>query len=280
MSSPQIQVDLGGQSHRGKVRPTNEDCFLIGRLDRRAQVLLTNLPAHFLPDRHGETVYGFLIADGIGGGPAGSFASQSAIGALLDLLAETPDWIMQLNEETVQRVMERTAMRFRQIEEALIEQTRENPRLTGMGTTLTAAVVYGTNAVVSHVGHSRAYLFHNGNLQKLTGDHTMAHDLARAGAIQTEDVKSHPFRRILTNVISTKRGTAQAEIHQIDLVDGDQILLCTDGLTEMVAESAIAQVLAQKQPAPEACQDLIDLALNAGGKDNITVTLARCHYSG
>jgi len=271
-------VDLGGLSHPGKVRPTNEDCFLVAQADRRMQVLLTNVPEGDLPDLNDATVYAMLVADGIGGAPAGTVASRTAIRILRDLLNDTPDWIMKLDEESAPRVLERTAMRFRQIEDAFIEQTKDNPNLTGMGTTMTAACIYGSNAVVSHVGHSRAYLFRQGRLQRLTGDHTVAQALANAGAIREEDVKTHPFRRTLTRSIGTKRGNAQAELHIVPLVDGDQILLCTDGLSNMVTEAKIAESLLKPENAADTCKALVDLALDGGGKDNVTVVLARYHH--
>lgn len=272
-----IQIECGAASKCGGRKPQNEDCFLVARADRKLQVILSNVPEGNSPGGESETVYAMLVADGIGGAPAGTVASRTAIRVLLDLLKDTPDWIMQLNEESAPRILERTAMRFRQIEDAFIEQTRVNPRLTGMGTTLTAACIYGPNAVVSHVGHSRAYLFRDGRLQQLTGEHTMAQALVKAGAIQEEDAKTHPFRRTLTKAISTKRGNAQAEIHIIPLEDGDQLLLCTDGLSEVISDSRIAEFLSKPGAASETCKELVDLALAEGGRDDVTVTLARYH---
>ena len=275
--SRSVQVDLGGMSHCGAVRPANEDCFLVAQFDRGMQVLLTNVPEGLLQERHGETAYIMLVADGIGGAPAGKIASRTAIRVLLDLLNDTPDWIMQLTDETAPRVLARTAKRFRQIEEAFIEQTQANPNLSGMGTTMTAACIYGSSAVVSHVGHSCAYLFRYGRLQRLTGEHTVAQELLKAGAIREEDVGAHPFRRTLTKAISTNRGNAQAELHIVPLRDGDQLLLCTDGLSSMVKEAKIEEMLLKPGTAADTCKSLVDLVLAGGGRDDVTVTLARFH---
>ena len=269
-------VDVGGLSHAGKVRPVNEDRFLVARADRRMQILLTNVSGNRLPDLGDATVYAMLVADGVGGAPAGTLASLAAIQVLGDLLKDTPDWIMKFDEESAPRILERTAQRYRQIEEAFIAQAQENPQFAGMGTTLTVACVYGPHAVISHVGHSRAYHFHQGRLERLTGDHTVAQELANAGAIPQEAVARHPFRRTLTTFIGTKKGQARAELHAVPLEDGDRILLCTDGLTNAVSEATIAESLSQPASAGEICQTLVNLALEAGGKDNVTAVLA--HY--
>jgi PPM family protein phosphatase len=275
--SRSVQVDLGGMSHCGAVRAANEDCFLVAQCDRGMEVLSTNVPEGFLQGRLGDTVHVMLVADGIGGAPAAKVASRTAIQVLLDLLSDTPDWIMQLTDESAPRVLARTATRFRQIEEAFIAQTQENPTLSGMGTTLTVACIYGSSAVVSHVGHSCAYLFRDGKLKQLTGEHTMAQELLKAGAIREEDVQTHPFRRTLTKAISTNRGNAQAELHIVPLKDGDQLLLCTDGLSSMVREAKIEEMLLKPGMSADTCKSLVDLALAGGGKDDVTVTLARFH---
>src|SRR5207249_3987107 len=126
-------------------------------------------------------------------------------------------------------------------------------------------------------GDSRAYLFRQGQLYRLTRDHTVVQALLERGAIRPEEAATHPLRHVLTESINARGGTVNAEIHQVRLRDGDQVLLCTDGLTEMVAEQAIAEVLQRPGPAADACCALVDLALEAGGKDNVTVVLG--HYS-
>ena len=107
-----VEVDLGALSHPGKVRPNNEDHFLVGRLERTMQTLLTNLPPGDVPQRSAETAYGMLVADGIGGAAAGEVASRMAISVLVDLVLRTPDWIMRFNDLLVQEVLERRLQRL------------------------------------------------------------------------------------------------------------------------------------------------------------------------
>jgi protein phosphatase len=273
--SSRTQVDLGACSNQGKVRPINEDCFLVARLERRLCTLLTNLPAGHIPDRHVEIGYAMLVADGMGGAAAGEVASRTAISKLVELVLETPDWHMRLDSQGANEVLARLDQRFCKLREALIEEAQANPSLSGMGTTLTLAVSHGADLVIAHVGDSRVYLFHDGQLHRLTRDQTLAQELSEIGVIRPEDVGKHHARHILTGAIATQGEEAQAEFHQVWLADGDQVLLCTDGLTEIVAEAAIVHVLEKDGPASDACHALVELALEGGGNDNVTVVLGR-----
>jgi serine/threonine protein phosphatase PrpC len=274
-ASSLVNVDFGACSHQGKVRLNNEDSFLVARLERSLQTLLTNLPAGDVPEHDTEVGYGMLVADGMGGAAAGEIASRSAISTLVELVLQTPDWHMHLDNKGVNKVLVRLDQRFGKLREALIERARREPGLAGMGTTMTVAVSHGANLLIAHIGDSRAYLFHDGQLHLLTRDQTVAQTLAEVGIIRQEEVAKHPGRHVLTGVIATQGEEAQAEFHQAWLADGDQVMLCTDGLTEMVGDAAIIAVLEKAGPASHACQALVDLALEAGGRDNVTVILGR-----
>ena len=276
-TSSLVHVDLAALSHQGKVRPNNEDHFLVSCFDRTMRTLLTNLPAGDVPERYSETVYLMLVADGMGGAAAGEVASRTAINTLVDLVLQAPYWIMRLDEQFAMKVLKRMDQRFQQVRETLIERAHVDPTLSGMGTTMTLAFSLGAELVTAHVGDSRAYLFRQGLLQRLTRDQTMAQSLADDGAIRPEEVASHPMRHVLTGAITTRGRRAATEFHQLHLVDGDQVLLCTDGLTERVTDTAIAEVLKIPGPAADSCRSLIDLALEGGGKDNVTVVLGRYH---
>ena len=273
--SSRTQVDLGACSEVGHVRANNEDCFLVARLERSLNTLLTNLPAGDLPIKQAEIAYAMLVADGIGGAVAGEVASRTAITKLVELALETPDWHMRLDNEGANEVLARTDQRIRKLRDALIERAATDPSLAGMGTTMTLALSHGPNLIIVHVGDSRAYLFHEGKLHQLTRDQTLAQDLAELGVIRPEHVAKHHSRHVLTGAIATRGDEAQAEFHQAWLADGDQVLLCTDGLNEMVTDAAIAEVLAEPGSASDACRALVDLALAGGGVDNVTVVLAR-----
>lgn len=275
MSSPLVDVDLGARSHPGKVRPNNEDHYLVTRFERTMKTLLTNVPEGTVPAEHADTAYGLLVADGMGGAAAGEVASRTAIGALVDLAIQTPDWIMTLDDARVGEVLDRMKQRFEKLSGVLTERAQADPKLAGMGTTMTLVLSLRSDAIVVHIGDSRAYLKHGDTLHRLTHDQTMAQSLADAGAISDEDVARHPLRHMLTGAITTKGGRATIQLQHLGLSDGDQILLCSDGLTDMVGDAVIAEILGRSGPADAACQELVDRALEAGGKDNVTVVLAR-----
>jgi protein phosphatase len=275
VASSSVWVDIHGLSHPGRVRPNNEDYFLIARFDRTMRTLLTNLPPGEVPGRSSETVYGLVVADGMGGEAAGEVASRTALRTMIDLVLQTPDWILRLDSQLIREVERRMARRFRLIHETLNELARTDPKLFGMGTTMTVAVSHGGDLLVTHVGDSRAYLFRGGQLTRLTRDQTLAQELADAGAIRPVEVATHPLRHRLTGAISTKLGDVRTELGSFALADGDQLLLCSDGLTGMVPDDAIAEVLRRGDPAADACGALLARALAQGGKDNVTVVLAR-----
>jgi len=144
-----------------------------------------------------------------------------------------------------------------------------------MATTLTVACSLGPVLLTTHVGDTRAYLFRGGKLTRLTRDQTMAQSLADAGAIRPDQIAAHPMRHVLTSALAARHSFMQVEVGRWSLEDGDRLLLCSDGLTEMVSESAIAGVLSDGTSSEAACRKLVDLALEGGGEDNVTVVLAR-----
>jgi serine/threonine protein phosphatase PrpC len=275
-ASSLVEVDLAALSHPGKVRRNNEDHFMAARFDRTMRTLSTNLPEGEVPSGYAETVFGLLVADGVGGSAAGEVASRTAIHAIVDLVLETPDWIMRLDDRLAEEVLARMERRFQRVRETLIERANADPGLRGMATTMTVACSLGPELLTAHVGDSRAYVFRTGGrLERLTRDQTMAQSLADAGAITQEEVARHPSRHVLTSALATRGAFVQVQLKRSRLEDGDQLLLCSDGLTEMVSDEAIARVLATAGPPAETCRQLVDLALEAGGKDNVTVVLAR-----
>jgi len=270
-----VNVEISAQSDRGSVRHNNEDHFLVARLDRTMRPLLTNLEPGALPEECTESVYGMLVADGMGGHSAGEVASETAIVSLVDQVLRTPDWIMRLNDELAHQVLERMETRLEEVNEIVSDRALNEPGLEGMGTTITLAASLGMDAIIAHVGDSRAYLLRRGQLLQLTRDHTIAQTLVDLGAIDRETAARHQLRHVLTNVIGGKGDKLRVELHQLRLQDEDQLLLCTDGLSDMAKDEAIAAVLRDSGTAGDACQALIQLALAGGGKDNVTVTLAR-----
>jgi len=274
-ASALVGVDVSALSHPGKVRANNEDHYIVARFDRGMQMLLSNLPPGDLPTHYAETAWGLLVADGVGGSAGGEIASRTAVQALVDLAIETPDWIMRLDDALSVEVQQRMERRFQKIREILAERARQDPKLRGMATTLSVACTIGAQLLTVHVGDSRIYVCRDGKLTRLTRDQTMAQSLVDAGAIKPEEVATHPGHHILTSALAA-RGFVQVDHGRASLRDGDRLLLCSDGLTDMVSEEAIARVLGRGPTSEAACRALVDLALEGGGRDNVTVVVA--HY--
>ena len=275
--SSRVLVEFGSASHAGLVRPNNEDSFLIARVERSYQAIATNLPPGYGPDRFDEVAYGMVVADGLGGAGGGEVASRLAVVTFVNLVLHTPDLIMRVGNDETDRVIDRIAERYRKVGEALAERAAEDSALTRMATTLTLACSSGAELFVGHVGDSRAYLLRGADLIRLTRDHTFAQALADAGMISQQEAERHRLRHVLTRALGPGGKDAEVEVIRLGLRDGDELLLCSDGLTGMVDEFAIPGLVSGR-PAREACQALVDAALAAGGKDNVTVVLARYHF--
>lgn len=270
-----VEVEASGLSDRGLRREGNEDHFLIAQIDRTWRTVQTNMPEDALPASATECVTSQIVADGMGGAAAGEVASRTAIGTFVDIVLRTPNLILRLDKQSTQDVMSRMAARFTRITQALEAAVRRDPTLAGMGTTMTLVANFRADLLVAHVGDSRAYLFRQGRLERLTRDQTMVQSLLEKGAISPEEVASHPLRHLLSGVLGTKGKPIDVELRFVGLEDRDQVLLCTDGLTEMVPEAMIAEVLVSAPTAEAACRQLIDLANSRGGKDNVTAVVSR-----
>jgi PPM family protein phosphatase len=273
--SSRVRMEVAALSDRGKLRDKNEDHFLVARSGRYIHTLLTNIPETDVPAQFHETGYLLVVADGMGGASGGEVASRMAISTLINIILHVPDWILRLDEEHAQKLMERAARYYREVNQALVDRARLDPELRGMGTTMTAAFSLGDDLFVAHVGDSRAYLFRDGRLQLLTRDQTQAQLMADIGLIQQNEVAHHRLRHVLTSALGGGDKDVRAEIQRLKLTGGDRLLLCSDGLTDMVDDAGIAETLAKVDGSQEACRALVDRALEGGGKDNVTVVLAR-----
>ncbi len=270
-----VHVEASGLSDRGLRRTSNEDHFLIAEIERSWRTVQTNLPAEAVPQASTERVTAQIVADGMGGAAAGEVASRTAIGTFVDIVLRTPYLILRLDKRSSQDVLTRMAARFAQITHALEAAVQKDPTLAGMGTTMTLVVNFRADLLVAHVGDSRAYLWRRGSLERLTRDQTMVQSLLEKGVISREEMAHHPMRHMLSGVLGSKGRPIDVELHFVGLEDGDQVLLCTDGLTEMVPDAMIAEVLSSAPTAEAACLQLVDLANSRGGKDNVSVVVSR-----
>jgi protein phosphatase len=236
-------------------------------------VLLTSVPEEIL-DVSEDHSYTLAVADGMGGCRFGELASLLALQVGWDLGRDEIKWTMKTNDREVAEMRQKAETFFQLIDEALHAEIRESPRLAGMGTTLTVCYTTGPELFVMHVGDSRAYLFREGALQCLTRDHTLAQMLVDTGMAAPGSTEARKMRHVLTSVLGGPNDTISVDVNHHQLVDGDRLLLCTDGLTDMVPDDDIARVLSLHPTPADACQALIDLALERGGKDNVTVLLS------
>lgn len=275
-----VRVEVAAQTDRGKVRPNNEDHYIVGQVRRTMHLQATNLPREFLPPMLDEVGQVMAVADGMGGMASGEVASQLAIITGVELVRDSGRWALHLeNPGEAAALIDRCRDYFRRVNRRVYEQASVDASMAGMGTTLTVAYSVGAELFIIHAGDSRAYLCPNeGPLQQITRDHTLAQDMALSGQIRQEDVKGHQFRSVLTNYIGSPHDGIEAEVHRLRLNDGDRVLLCSDGLTDMLGDHQIQQTLDQPTSSDIICKDLVEQALRAGGRDNITVIVAQYRF--
>lgn len=279
-SSSKIRVDFGAVSDKGK-RPNNEDAFLILQTGRYMQKLNTNIEPELIPDRYEENAYGMAVADGMGGLAAGEIASSMAITTIVNLMLSSVKWALKLDhpefrEAEIQQGIQRAVDYLNKADFAVGRRAANDKNLERMGTTLTLAYSFADDLFIFHVGDSRAYLFHNGQLDRLTRDHTLAQALADMGDISQEAADKHKFRHLLTRAVGHHGGKLDVEIHHLQLADNDCLLICSDGLTDAVSDQQIAETLRGEGSSQDKCEHLTRLALEQGSKDNVTVVLG--HY--
>ncbi|HEU4938870.1 MAG TPA: protein phosphatase 2C domain-containing protein [Vicinamibacterales bacterium] len=269
-----IRIDVSALSHTGHRRANNEDHYLVVRLGRTLETVSTSLPAGDVPERTEEVNHVMIVADGMGGHQAGEIASRMAITTLINLALDMPDWIFKIDEAHAQEIERRSRSRVQEVDAMLVESGQRDSSLTGMGTTLTAARSLGRDLLITHVGDSRAYLFRAGTLLRLTRDHTYAQLLVDTGELAPADVAGSSHRHVLTNALGGSSADVHVDTDRLQLEDGDRLLLCSDGLTDLVDDGAIAGILLQTTRSSDACERLVQRALDAGGRDNVTVIVA------
>jgi PPM family protein phosphatase len=269
-----LMVKAFGITDTGRVRPTNEDQFLSAELTKAMRIWQTSLPepkARFGEERG----HLFLVADGMGGQRAGEHASALAVVAIEQFTLNTFKWFFDAKGPEAQRVLTQFQTAIRQADARILEEAKEHPELSGMGTTVTMAFQLDAQLCVVHVGDSRAYLFGDDELYQLTHDDTLMAEMVRRGELQPEQVAQHRLRHVITNVVGGTEAVVSVEAHALDVRAGDRLLLCSDGLTQMVPDAAIAAILRAEADPEAACTKLVAQANEAGGRDNITVLIAR-----
>ena len=204
----------------------------------------------------------FAVADGMGGHNAGDYASSHAVRILVDEIREDTDY----NPVKVIRHAIETA------NTEIIEQAQKDEKLRGMGTTMVVATIVGQYAYVANVGDSRLYLI-NDKIRQLSKDHSLVEEMVRLGGIKAEEARNHPDKNIITRAIGVKENV-EPDIYEYRLKKGDIILMCTDGLSNMVEDEDMFNIVKGSRDVVEAVQMLIEKANSNGGRDNIGVIVA------
>jgi protein phosphatase len=270
-------VNAYGLTDPGKVREANQDHFLIAALHRNLDVVQTSLDAvQCQPVGVSSQSWVLMVADGMGGHAGGEEASAMAVEHGLRYLRNTMPWFMRTGEE--QPEVEEEALRSivsRCNEDVLALAEDKAPRKSRMGTTLTLAYVLWPDLFVVHAGDSRCYLVRQEGLQQVTDDHTVAQQLVEHDVLEPEEAEESRYAHVLTQVVGGGQGeNLEADVHHLRLQDGDTLLLCTDGLTDMLSDEKILELMEQGGLADERCRTLIEAANQAGGSDNITAVVA------
>ena len=241
-------MEYFGITDKGRVRPTNQDIY---RLEVR-------------PEKESAFV---LVCDGMGGANAGNVASRFAADSFLAdaarALDSAPDEIMR--HKTMLHALEKA-------NDTVFGLAGRQPEFRGMGTTLVGAFVQGREASILNVGDSRAYLFDGETLRQVSEDHSYVEEMRRLGRISAEDARTHPQKNLITRAVGVD-ATVDGDLFEVELRDTDILLLCSDGLTGMVEDEKIAEVLAKAGTLEDKGRELLTLALEGGGRDNITVAL-------
>jgi PPM family protein phosphatase len=212
----------------------------------------------------------FLVADGMGGHAAGEVASQLATQTLSEVL---PRVLTESPDESAVHVALRQSVLL--AHNRILQRCDEDPRTRGMGTTLTCCVLTGEGRCqVAHIGDSRLYRYRGNVLEQLTHDHTWVQQEVDAGRLEASAARKHPLSHIVTRVLSDDV-TPAVDIFTTEASAGDLLVLCTDGLYNMIADDEITEILRQGAHLSEQVQSLINTANRAGGADNITVVLVR-----
>ncbi len=237
------KIEFIGKTDVGLIRANNEDTFVISS------------EANFC-----------LVADGMGGAAAGEMASQ--------IFAQTADEVFAGGTPgTEQEAIDCVQTTFRRANDRILAHVEQYPDHQGMGCTAEVLAFTGSGFVIGHMGDSRTYRFRQGILKQLTKDHSLVQDQIDQGLITEEQARSHSMRNVILRAVGVRPSPALDTLRG-PIFRGDLFLLCSDGLTDMVEDSQISQVLSLEGHVSLKIQHLVDLAKKAGGKDNITVVLA------
>jgi protein phosphatase len=247
-----VKFLTAGKSDKGVSRQNNEDNFCVD-----------------------EDLSLFIVADGMGGAAAGEVASRMAVEAIKDYIKRSStgkEPFIGGYDKSFSKASNRIASGIRLANQAIYEASQSNIKWRGMGTTVAAALVDGSKMSIAHAGDSRIYLIRASSIVQLTDDHSIVSEQIKSGLLTKEEAEGSEIRNIITRALGSAP-SVNIDLDEIDIMDGDRVVLCSDGLTTMVPDNVILSTVAVSDEPDRACSALIDIANKNGGKDNITVAL-------
>lgn len=240
-------IDSAGKSDIGRVRTTNQDAYHIGKLS--------------------SDMAWSVVCDGMGGANGGNVASLVAVGAISANMERNynptkPD--SSIHSLITTAVINANALVY--------QKSKQTPDLSGMGTTVVLTVIKNDMAYIAHVGDSRAYHIGKGMIRQITKDHTMVQYLIETGELTPEEAKDHPKKHLITRAVGVEESVS-VDYNETELKKGDKVLICSDGLSNLVTEEEILSVVNKNNAVSDAVDILINLANERGGNDNVTIVI-------
>ncbi len=245
-------LTAGGKTDRGLVRANNEDYLY-----------------------YSENLGLLVVADGMGGHASGETASRLAAQALRDYFRQNRSLIGD-RDASYSATTNRLSAAVQHANRVVYEAARSLPELSGMGTTIAAAVIAENQLSIAHIGDSRVYLVRSGSIEQLTDDHSLVQEQVRQEKITKEEAARSEIKNILTRALGID-AEAKPDLCELTALNGDIVLLCSDGLYNMVSDEKMLEVISSASNAQAACDLLIDAANENGGKDNVSVVVGYLH---
>ena len=271
-----IEVQSAGISDTGKLRTDNQDHFLVAELTRSMTIRSGSMEyEHGARLVGGSLGYLFVVADGMGGHRNGSEASKFAVQYCANAILNSTGGLLQIERSNEDSFGEDLKSMLTNAHRAIEERSKTNDDFKGMGTTLTLAYVAWPRIFIVHAGDTRCYLLRNSELKLLTRDHTVANEMIQRGHLAPDELERSHWSNVLVNALGAEAAGVFPELYQFDLQLGDSILLCSDGLNKHVSHFQILKALLDANHPRSACEELVTLAKQGGGTDNITVIAAR-----
>lgn len=274
---PAVGADAFGATDTGRVRDSNQDQFLVAVLERALLIEGSSLSADDgtrLMDTPQARI--LIVADGIGGHGGGEVASAVTIDAMAHYCFEAMPWVQRRSECSTEELAQGLREAVIKAQERVRRVAKRKSLDADLGTTLTMAYVTWPELLLIHVGDSRAYLLRDDTLFRLTIDHTLAQQMVDEKMMTPTEAQHSPLSHVLVNAVGGKSDTIDVEMRMLSLQLDDQLLLCTDGLYDMVDDERIAAALRDRdRPAEKVVEELIAMANAAGGRDNVTAVLAK-----